>query len=88
MSSSFAPTNPSIGILVNVDLEPSGAGASLITPVTLADPIRTFSRSNSIEHDPNSILAADPDFPRTYQNQTAQDIESGRARMDSAASYG
>ena len=25
---------------------------------------------------------------RTYQNQTAEDIESGRARMDSVTSYG
>ena len=32
-------------------------------------------------------IANDPNI-RTYQNQTAEDIESGRARMDSVTSYG
>ena len=86
MSSNPGPSNSCIGILVNVDLEPSGA--SSITAVTSAEQVKTFSRSKSIEQDPNSILEADPEFPRTYQNQTAEDIESGRARMDSVASYG
>jgi hypothetical protein len=30
----------------------------------------------------------DVNYIKTYQNQTAEDIESGRARIDSVASYG
>ena len=82
--------NPSsIGILVNVDLEPSSA-----TVVNPTASLQSLARSGSVEQaeDPlliNSILEADSVIPiPSYQNQTAADIESGRARMDSVASYG
>ena len=84
-------SNPtSIGILVNVDLEPSSTVTGSGNPSTAS--LQTLARSRSTEQaeDPsliNSILEADSVIP-SYQNQTAADIESGRARMDSVASYG
>lgn len=77
----------SVGILVNVDLEPS-------TSVLPATSVQNLVKSNPVatksgEDNEDSIqVLADPLFPRTYQNQTAEDIESGRARMDSVTSYG
>ena len=44
----------------------------------------------SINHDfiSGGAVGGEVDSLRTYQNQTAEDIESGRARMDSVTSYG
>ena len=79
-------TGDNVAILVNVDLEPSAS----VQPPTGQNPVKNnpiTARPGDDNEDLIQVLA-DPLFPRTYQNQTAEDIESGRARMDSVTSYG
>ena len=47
----------------------------------------SFCITGSVPIEATVEIANDPNI-RTYQNQTAEDIESGRARMDSVTSYG
>jgi hypothetical protein len=79
------PASSNVAILVNVDLEPNGSNI----PSTSQDSVKPGPKPvRSVDSSEDSILVADQDFIRTYQNQTAEDIESGRARMDSLTSYG
>jgi len=70
-------------ILVNVDLEP--------TPISVED-----SNKGNVTKNSNSSAASSPTKQKegalgeavvSYQNQTAQDIESGRSRINSVGSY-
>jgi len=70
-------------ILVNVDLEP--------TPISAED-----SNKGNVTKNSNSSAASSPTKQKegalaeavvSYQNQTAQDIESGRSRINSVGSY-
>jgi len=75
----------STNILVDVDLEPS------TNPETIK--ALRLSQQQSCDSDGSGIAltASEADAIealKTYQNQTAEDIESGRARMDSVTSYG
>ncbi len=80
-------------ILVNVDLEPPPNPNSNVNTIKLAHQNSTSSNNDASNGGPiNSVDAIEADAPlRSYQNQTAEDIESGRSRIDSVtsvASYG
>jgi len=90
----------STNILVDVDLE---IQPNSTTVSQNEDTVRTLRLSqqqscDSINSDGSGVVGGAVggheaatslnDALRTYQNQTAEDIESGRARMDSVTSYG
>jgi len=80
----------STNILVDVDLEPS-ANPETLTAIRLSQQESCDSiTSDGIEVDGavggSEAVDAIAEALRTYQNQTAEDIESGRARMDSVTS--
>jgi len=83
----------STNILVDVDLEvhqPSTTNSETVRTVRLSQQ----QSCDSIDSDGGGAVGgalgaeAISEALRTYQNQTAEDIESGRARMDSVTSYG
>lgn len=77
-------------ILVDVDLEPAKSTATFASSA-IKQKVDLQNCDNSREGivpiEAAVEIANDPSI-RTYQNQTAEDIESGRARMDSVTSYG
>jgi len=81
-------------ILVDVDLEPQKGIAKLSQQTSCdnlsLDGIEGAVGGISIEANGATASAGSEaaDLVRTYQNQTAEDIESGRARMDSVTSCG
>lgn len=77
----------STGILVNVDLEPSQTQRRASDQGQIPHVAEQIDQS-AIHMISRADPEADSDYLRTYQNQTAEDIESGRARIDSVTSYG
>ena len=81
---SLNPPNCNDAILVDVELDSSGARSSAVTDHAAVAAVRPRTM---ISDEDLILVAAAQDFPRTYQNQTAEDIESGRSRMDSVTSF-
>jgi len=76
-------SDPSNAILVNVDLEPA-PGA----PSNDGDKGVTAATAAAGTSSPSKAVADAVAAMASYQNQTAQDIESGRSRINSVGSYG
>ena len=71
-------SDPSNSILVNVDLEPSPASNEVDTKRGTS-PSKAASQAGG-QAEPVAMAVS-------YQNQTAQDIESGRSRINSVGSF-
>lgn len=81
-------------ILVDVTPEPSPPGAKT-TPTASGEgytevPGSSAAGSSAVKATTSGVedILVDTEQIPSYQNQTAADIESGRARMDSVGSYG
>lgn len=77
--------NEATNILVDVDLEPNSSAKINGNKIKFQTQTSCDSTSSA---DQGGAVGGEVDSLRTYQNQTAEDIESGRARMDSVTSYG